>query len=159
MELHHLDITWSKAYGEPYCHHASLFIPYHSTSLFLPEKVYIGVTVRKNIIGKGEITKSVDKRIAYYLTCSDADGGLVVPIISPQILEALSVNSWTTLKDNVRGSKKEFPINMFYKFDDGDEVLLPFDYEHVGHPYMLIEYELENIADGEKIDSVINFDI
>lgn len=159
MEQHHLDITWSKAYGEPYCHHASLFIPYHSASLFLPEIINIGVTVRTNIVVKGKVKKSIDKRVAYYLPCSDVDGGLTVPITSSQILDSLCLNSWTYLKDSVRGTKKEYPINMFYKLEDAGEVMLPFDHEHGGTPYMIIEQDLENIADGEKIDSVINFDI
>lgn len=159
MKPHHLNITWSKAYGESYCHHASLFIPFQSFSLFLPEIILIGVTVRKNIIEKRKITKSIDKCIAFYLPCVNVDGGLIVPLNSSQIIEALCLNSWTSLKDNVRGSQKDFPINMFYKLEDSDEVILPFDYNHAGTPYMIIEPKLAELAEGDKIDSIISFDI
>lgn len=159
MKQHHLNITWGKAYGESYCHHSSIFIPYQSLSLFSPEIIHIGVTVRTNIIEKGKITRSIDKRIAYYLPCVNVDGGLNVPLNSSQIIEALCLNSWTSLKDNIRGSQKEFPINMFYKLEDSDDVILPFDYEHAGTPYMAIESKLADMADGDKIDSIITFSI
>lgn len=159
MKRHQLNLTWSKAYGEPYCHHASLFIPFQSLSLFSPEIINIGVTVRKNIIEKGKITKSIDKQIAYYLPCVNVDGGLNVPLNSSQIIEALCLNLWTSLKDNVRGSQKEFPINIFYKLEDYDDVILPFDYDNAGTPYMVIESKLADMAEGDKIDSIITFDI
>lgn len=156
---HSLNITWSKAYGEPYCHHASITIPRDEIQLFGPELVYVGVTVRNNVIVKREVTNCYDKRIDCFLPCEMMDGAIEVRLNSSQIVEALCLNSWTTLKNKVRGTQKEFPINIFYKLEDADEVVLPFDYEHAGTPYMVMEPKLAAMADGDRIESTITFNI
>lgn len=156
---HSLNITWGKAFGEAYCHHASIIIPYNEVSLFCPELVYVGVTIRSNVIEKTKVIKSIDKKIGSFLSCLMKNGAIEVCLNSSQIIEALCLNSWTSLKDNVRGAQKEFPLNIYYKLEDADEVILPFDYEQAGTPYMVIESRLEKMVDGDKIDSVITFDI
>lgn len=157
MKNHSLNITWGKAFGEAYCHHASFIIPYNEVSLFTPKIVRVGVTIRCNMIKKQKVVNYIDKRIWNCLPCLIKDGAIEVLLNSSQILEALSLNSWTSLKDNVRGTQKEFPINIFYNLEDTGEIILPFDYDHAGTPYMIMEPKLVDMADGDKIDSAISF--
>lgn len=157
---HILNLTWAKAFGEIYCHHASLFIPYDSTSLFSPEIISIGVTVRTNLIEKRKIASSFDKRQSHYLPCNTVEGGIVVPLNSSEIIEELSLNSWTSLKDSSRSIQKKFPINIYYKLEpEADEVILPFDHLNAGTPYMIDEPKFLKMSDGDKIDSTIVFEL
>ncbi len=151
-----LNVTWAKASGEVYCHHASINIPFKA-SLFPPEIVYVGVTVRTNIIQKKKIVKSFDKRISRFLPCKVEDDILVIPINSASIIEGLSLNSWTSLKHKGRGTPKEIPINVFYKVEEDPEVSLTFDYKNGKTPYLIGEPDFINLKDGDKIDSLITF--
>ena len=151
-----LHITWAKAFGEIYCHHATLFIPSRA-SLFCPETICVGITVRNNIVTKGEVTSSFDTREQNYLPCSPVDGGLEVPLNSTPIIEALSLNSWTKLKGNVRGTQKMYPLNMFYISETDGTQLLPFNTEEAVTPYMMSEHLFRSMKDGDKVESIISF--
>lgn len=155
---HALSVVWAKAFGDIYCHHASLFIPYFSTSLFPPENVLVGITVRTNIIEKGKTTKSIDSRVARFLPCKLIDGGIEVALNSSAIIDAISLNSWTSLRDGSRGKQKEFPINMFYKIEN-DEVLLTFGHNNTMTPYLICEDKFAALTDGDKIEAIIPLDI
>lgn len=152
-----LNITWGKAFGEIYCHHATLHIPYQSETLFSPEIIRVGVTIRTNIIEKGEIVGKSDKTISNYLPCSSSNGMLIVPLNSTPIIDGLSLNSWTSLKNGERGAHKEFPINLLYKIGDNEDVILPFNHEASETPYILSEGKFINLNDGEKTEITINF--
>ena len=154
-----LNITWAKAFGEVYCHHASLFIPHTSSSLFAPEVVCVGATIRTTIIEKGKVQSSSDKPIAYYLPCKSVEGGLEVPINSATLIECIGLNSWTSLKNGARGALKEFPLNLFYQLEEYPMVTLPFEHENNGTPYLLHEDKIEQLKDGEKIDLTITFNL
>ena len=152
-----LNITWGKAFGEIYCHHATLHIPFQNDTLFSPEIIRIGVTIRANVIEKGEVVGKSDKTIYNYLPCRCSDGMLVVPLNSTPIIEGISLNSWTSLKGGERGTHKEFPIAVVYQIGDEDEIAMPFNHEKAESPYILSESKFANLQDGDKIDVSINF--
>lgn len=155
---HHLDLVWAKAFGEVYCHHASLFIPYTMESLFMPELITIGVTIRMNIIDKRKIKTAVDRRIEQYLPCKVVDGGIQVPLNSSSIIESLCINSWTYLKNGERGQQKEYPINIFYRIDEDEIVTIPFN-SNVGTPYLYCESSFGDLKDGDTIESTIQLEL
>lgn len=152
-----LNITWAKAFDEAYCHHASIFIPYISTSLFNPEIVYVGVTTRTKVIVNGRIKSASDKVVANYLPCNIVNGGLEVPLNASSIIESLALNSWTTLKNGSRGKLKEFPVNIFYQIEAQPLVTLSFNYDNNGTPYLLHEEKIEQLNNGDEIDLSIEF--
>lgn len=155
---HRLDITWAKAFGEVYCHHASLFIPFVQESLFdVPSLVKVGVTVRYNTVKVRKIISTSCSDFQRFLPCCQTDGGLIVQINSAPIIDALSLNSWTTLKNGKRGTQKEFPTRIFYVIGDNEPSELPF--KAVSTPYLVAEDQLSGLADGEKLNSTIYFDL
>lgn len=157
MESKHLlSITWGKAFDEIYCHHASLSIPYHPDSLFAPEYVRIGITIRTNIIKKKKIDKSLDAQISKYLPCALSGQSLIVALNDTAIVDALCLNSWSSLKNNKRGTPKQIPVNISYSIDGIEEFVLPFDIGNNGTPYLMFEKEFESMANGDKIDTNIS---
>lgn len=153
---HRLDITWAKAFGEVYVHHASLFIPMPSDSLFLPELACVGVTKRAKILLKKKM-KDIDTRVANYLPASQTEGGILVKLNSSPIVEALGLNTWTFFKTGKRKQLKEFPVNVFYSIDGGEEKVLPFDFKELATPYLLSEHLFETLSDNEAVESKIEF--
>lgn len=155
---HRLDITWAKAFDEVYCHHASLFIPFVQESLFdIPGLVKIGVTVRYNTVKGRKIISTSCSDFQKFLPCTQTDGGLIVQLNSSQLIDALSLNSWTTLKNGKRGTQKEFPTRIFYAVGENDTVELPFCANST--PFLTSEDRFSELADGEKLDTVIYFDL
>lgn len=154
---HRLDTTWAKAFDEIYCHHASLFIPYRPESLFdIPDIIMIGVTVRYNNVKKRKIISTSCSDFQNFLPCHNANGGLIVPINSAKLIDALSINSWTSLKGGKRGTQKEFPTRIFYVIGDKDPVSLPFETDAT--PYLAAENKFSNIVDDKTVDTSIIFD-
>lgn len=155
---HRLDITWAKAFDEVYCHHASLFIPYTPDSLFdTPELVKIGVTARYNTVKGRKVLSSSYSDFQKFLPCAPAGGGIIVQLNSAQLIDAISLNSWTSLKNGSRGTQKEFPIRIFYTIEDNESVELPFKADST--PYLVAEDQLSGLADGEKLNSTIYLDL
>lgn len=151
---HRLDITWSKAFDEVYCHHASMFIPFVPKSRFdVPELVKLGVTVRYNTVKGRKIKSTSSSDFQKYLPCVQTDGGLIVHINSTSLIDALSLNSWTSLKNGKRGTLKEFPTCIFYSIGYRAKVKLPFSSDAT--PYLSAEKQLHELADGEKLDTSI----
>lgn len=153
-----LNITWGKAFGEIYCHHASLCIPYKNDNLFSPENIRVGVTIRTNVIEKGEIVGKSDRTIANYLPCNFSDCTLVIPLNSTPIIEGISLNSWTSLKGGKKGTHKEFPISILYQIGEEDEVVIPFNHEKAETPYIISENKFSDLQDGDKVEVSINLD-
>lgn len=155
---HRLDITWASAFGEIYCHHASLFIPFIPKSLFdAPDLVEIGVTVHGNIVKGGEIISTSCRNIQYFLPCVQTNEGLIVQINSAPLIDAICLNSWTTLKDGKRGTQKEFPTRIFYTIKDKETVELSFSVDTT--PYLSAEDQLSELAEGQTLDTTIYFDL
>lgn len=154
MKKSRLHITWAKGLGEIYCHHASLFIPY---TLLIPKIVHVGVTIRTNIIDDKKIINYFDRSSAFYLPCESTEGGIIIPLNSPIIIDGISLNLWTKLKEGERGTLKAFPINMFYKIREEPKVFLPFNHEKEKTPYLISESDFVNMKDGDKINATINF--
>lgn len=171
---HRLDITWAKAFGEAYCHHASLFIPFVQESLFdAPEIIKVGITVystsfkreREDGISpktgrkiKWKVTKIEHHDVTHkYFPCSIVDGGLLVSLNSAPLIEALGLNRWTTLGDGSDGYHKEFPEKIFYTIGVEDTVEITFDYERGNTPYLANKSKISKIKDGETIDTVMFF--
>ena len=107
-----LIITWAKAFGDVYCHHASLFIPTFVKSLFTPEIVKVSVRIRLNTIEKGEVKSFSDKTISRFLPVKFENESMLIPLNSTEILECLCENEWTTLKGGKRGAPKSFPLSI-----------------------------------------------
>ncbi len=152
-----LELTWAKAYGEIYCHHASLFIP-QNNSLFSPDTVYIGITIRTNIIEKGNIISSIDNKIDNFLHCIPIVGGLRIPLNSTKIIEAISLNSWTTLKGKKRGTPKEFPLSFSYKVENCEEQYFYFDIDNNSTPYLACEDNFAQLREGEKFNVALKLE-
>lgn len=158
MTNHILHITWGKAFGEIYCHHASLTIPYDEISLFTPEIVRISLSIRTNNIEKGTITGHSDKTVTNFLPCKSINGGLLIPLNSTPIIDGLSLNSWTSLKGGERGTMKEFPISISYKMGDFPEIVLTFNHEKSETPYIISEPKFVDMKDGDKVEVTIKLD-
>lgn len=158
MTNHILNIVWGKAFGEIYCHHASLTIPYEEMTLFHPNIVQVKVTVRTNIIEKGLISGHFDKTVTNYLPCTPVQGGLFIPLNSTPIIEGISLNSWTSLKGGDRGTLKEFPTCISYKVEDNEEVSLQFNHDEEKIPYMISEPKFVGMKDGEQVEITIKLD-
>ena len=154
---HYLHIVWAKAFDEIYCHHASLFIPDVSNSLFPPELVCVGVESRKKVLLKKK-KKNIDKEVSNYLPVTQFEGGLLVPLNSTQIVDAISLNSWSMFKTGKRKELKEFPTSIFYKIDSGEKITLPFNFKEKKTPYLLFESQFGDISGGDKVESKIEFD-
>lgn len=155
---HRLYITWAKAFGEIYCHHAYLFIPFVPESLFdFPNLAKICVTVRYNTIKDRKIISSSCYDVQQLLPCLQVKDGLRVDINSAKLIDAMCLNSWTTLRDGSRGSQKEFPTRILYSFDDKDPVELPF--AHDATPFLMFEKRFADLSDGDKFDTTICFDL
>ncbi len=153
-----LHITWSKAFGEVYCHHASLFIPFNLNTLFPPEIVRVGVTIRANNLDKGKIYGYSDKDMVNFLPCKYVEGGLNIPLNSTLIVDGISLNVWTSLRGGDRGTLKEFPIRLTYQIGDDEVCELPFDPICVKTPYLYSEKHFTKLYDGDKVDVTIYFD-
>lgn len=151
MENHKLRLKWSKAFGELYCWDASLIIPYSNASLFPPEYVRVGVTVRSNDIKKGNVLDHYDRSVVRYLPCLVKDEYIELPLAHPSLIDGLSLDGWTSAKK--KGNVlKDFPVSMFYQLPDEDVVTLPFDYENLLTPFLISKPLISNLKDGEKID-------
>lgn len=158
MLSHQLNITWAKAFGEIYCHHATLTIPFTELSLFQPEIVQISLTIRTNLIENGAITGYSDKIIKSYLPCKSIDGGLIIPLNSTSIIDGICLNSWTSLKNGERGTLKEFPICISYKVGNNEEKIMTFNYDKFEIPYIISEPQIAEIQESEKIEVIIKLD-
>lgn len=155
---HRLDITWARAFGEIYCYHASLVIPFIPKSLFdAPELVKIGVTVCGNTVKGKKIISTSCSDIQYFLPCVQTEEGLIVQINSAPLIDAISLNSWTTLKDGKRGTQKEYPTHIFYSINENEPVVLPFSTGST--PYLAAEEQISGLADGKTLDTTIYFDL
>lgn len=159
MEKHTiLRITWGKAFDEIYCHHASLFIPYISSSLFPPEFVRVGVTVRDNIIEKGKIVFYNDRTSSCYLRCTIIENGLDIPLNDALLLNGLSIDSWTKLRNGHRGIHKNFPISLFYQLPNTDPIFISINHAQKRTPYLISEPKFAGLKNGDKIDVEILID-
>lgn len=152
-----LKITWGKAFDEIYGHHASLFIPYESQSLFPPETVWVGVTIRTNEIIKKKIASYSESTFSYHLKCEILADGISVPLNSSQLLDGICVDSWTILKDGIRGTHKQFPVSIFYSIPGEIPVTINFDHENSDTPFLKSEPKLKGLQNGDTIDVSINF--
>ncbi len=155
---HYLQISWAKAFDEIYVHHASLFIPVASGSLFPPEYIQFGVNKRAKILHKKKM-KDIDTRVTNYLPVSQIEDGLLVQLNSSPIIEALGLNTWTFFKTGKRNQLKEFPVNLFYSIDGGEEITLPFNLKEKGIPYLLFEREFGDLENGAMVETKIVFDL
>lgn len=155
---HILSLTWAKAFGDIYCHHASLLIPYKPASIFPPQVIRIGLTIRTNMIQKGKIITHIDSTTTVYLPCELSDDGLSVALNSTAIVDGIGSDSWTSLKGGRRGTPKSYPIKLSYHIEDNDEVSYEFDTEKLRTPYLLSEENFKQLKDGEQIDVEINLD-
>lgn len=153
-----LHITWAKAFGEIYCHHASLHIPYTGSSLFPPELIQVGITVRTNIVSNDKINGHYDNRFECYLPCRVVDDVITVQLNSTSIVENISMNSWTTFKSGERKSIKSFPIDMSYRIADGEKIILPFAPEKGKTPVLVCEHSFDQLTDTDMQDNILEFD-
>ena len=134
-------------------------LPFFSDTLFTPYIVRVGVRSRNNMIEKGVIANSSEKQVAYYLPCTYKQDMMIVPLNSTQIIDNLSLDSWSTLKDGSRGAHKEYPLSLFYRFDDSsDDINHLFKHEENLTPFLLSEKYFNRLKDGEQVDVTIVFD-
>lgn len=151
MENHKLRLKWSRAFGELYIWDASLIIPYSNISLFPPEYIMVGVTMRSNDIEKGNVLRHYDRSVERFLPCQIKDEHIELPLAHPSLIDGLSLDGWTSAKK--KGNVlKDFPVSMFYQLPDEDVVTLPFDYENLLTPFLISKPLISNLKDGEKID-------
>lgn len=145
-----LIITWSKAYGEVYCHNIVLAIPQAASSLFNPEITKIVVRVRTNDIEKGSIKSFSDNEVIKYLPCKIEDDIMYVPLNSSEIISVLTENIWTKLKNGSRSVLKSFPLSLTAEVDQS--LICQCDFEHNGGkvPVTLSEEFINPLKDGEK---------
>ena len=150
-----LNITWGKAFGDVYCHHASLFIPTFVESLFTPEIVKVSVRIRLNTIEKGEVKSFSDKTISRFLPVKFENQSMLIPLNSTEILECLCENGWTTLKGGKRGAPKSFPLSISVS----SEGINPMDYSFLSDkgqfPFTICEGVFDALNDSDKVDTKI----
>lgn len=152
-----LTITWHKVFNETYCHHALFIIPKHEKQIKETDLAQLTVKMRVNIIDKGQIKSFSDKEITRFLPIKLSDDSIHIPLNSPEILDALCENGWTTMKDGKRGAAKSFPLSLSLSFPNTDKEHHIFATELGKFPFTLFEEHLTNLKDGEKIDTEIYF--
>ena len=81
-----------------------------------------------------------------------------MPLNSASIIKGLSLNMWTKFKNGERGTLKEYPIRLIYQVGDEEMKELAFNHIALQTPYLMGEPLFANLKDGEKVDTVINFD-
>lgn len=150
-----LSIAWGKAYGNVYCHHAVLSIPYESDSLFEPEIAEINVKVRMNRIENTVIKSFTDKVISFFLPCSYKDGRCIVPLNSPELIKALCENEWTKLKDGVLGAPKSHPLSISVTLESQPVTCFEFNHADGKYPYTLCEDHFKQLSNGQTIETAI----
>ena len=153
-----LRITWAKAFDEVYCHHASLFVPRESQSLFPPEVVRIGVVARTNIVEDKKVKSYYNQTESCYLPCDIVADGFDVLITSTSLIDKICLDSWTTLKNKARGIHKQFPTAIFYQIHGEPQRVFPIDFENWNTPYLLSEPKILELKEGEKVDVEISLD-
>lgn len=153
-----LKITWAKAFNEIYCHHASLYIPFISDSLFSPELVKITVHVRENIIEKGGITGFVAKSISRFFPIMYENNYIKIDLKTPEILDSLCENGWTRLKSGERGLPKSFPLSIESSIDGKEPAIFDFKYELGLYPFTICENFLNDLQESQKIQFEIELD-
>ena len=148
-------ITWAKAFNDVYCHHASLEIPYHGSSLFPPETIKIGLSIRSNNIVKSVVKSFYDNHVYFYLPCVVSQYSLAVPLNAEDIVSALELNSWSMLRSGKRAAPKSYLLALSYVLPDREEISYTFEAEHT--PYMECEHRFMTMADGDYLSAEIEF--
>ena len=92
------------------------------------------------------------------MPCEFNETGLCVPLNSTEIIDGLSLNSWTTFKNKVRGVIKEFAIGLSYKIEDNPEVSFSFIKDEIKTPFLISEQYFTELNDGGRIDVDIKLD-
>ena len=150
-----LHITWAKAFNEVYCHHASLEIPYHSSSLFPPETIKIGLSIRRNNIVKKVVQSSYDSLVYFYLPCILSNDSILVPLNAEYIVSAIELNSWSKLRSGKRAAPKSYLLALSYELPGGQEFTYTFETGHT--PYLECESRFETMVDGDKFCAEVVF--
>lgn len=150
-----LNITWGKAFGDVYCHHASLFIPTFVESLFTPEIVKVSVRIRLNTIEKGEVKSFSDKTISRFLRVKFENQSMLIPLNSTEILECLCENGWTTLKGGKRGAPKSFPLSISVSSEGINTMDYSFLSDKGLFPFTICEGVFDALNDSDKVNTKI----
>lgn len=150
-----LDITWGKAFGEAFCRHIILTLPYESTSLFNPEIAKVTIHVRSNNIEKGRIESFSDSMVSRYLPVKFENSNMVIPLNSTEIISALCESSWTKLKTGERNVLKSFPLSFSVDLEGKNIAEFKFSYENGLYPVTLSEPYTNKLNDNEKIKVII----
>ena len=153
----YLSIRWHKVYNEVYCHHAVFIIPLFDNKIQEDDLARLRVKMRINTIDKGQIKSFSDKEITRFLPIKIFTDSIHIPLNSPEILDALCENGWTTMKDGKRGTPKSFPLSLTLSFPNTEELHHSFEIESGKFPYTLFEEHLAKLKEGEKIDTEIYF--
>lgn len=150
-----LGIVWGKAFGEIYCHHAYFSAPISNTSPSQSEYAKICVFVRQNIIEKGKITRFSDSSVSSFLKADMNSGRMNIPLNSPEILDALCENGWTSLKDGKRGAPKSFPLSFGFSINDEEMSIFNFSHETGKFPFTISEGLFSTMKEEDKIETII----
>lgn len=153
-----LRIVWGKAFDDVYCHHAALHIPFSPDSLFAPELAKISVCVRNNSIEKGQVVSYSDTKLTRFLPVHQEETYLTIPLNSKEILDALCENGWTKLKTKERGAPKSFPLSMEIEVESKPLKMISFRHEIGKYPYTLSEIHFPTFDNGERIETIIDFE-
>lgn len=158
MNTNILKITWAKAFGDIYCHHATLEIPISLISTEIPSIIKIGYVIRTNNIQQKKVNSYSEISHEEFLPGVLKDNMIIVHLNSTPIVEMLALNSWTTLKNGVRGTLKEYPVEMYYQIGDNVQVHLPFSQLLEGTPFLFSEPRFIEMNDGDKVNVVLNLE-
>ena len=153
----YLTITWHKTFNEVYCHHALFIIPKQENQIKETDLAQLTVKMRVNMIDKGQIKSFFDKEITRFLPIKLKTDSIHIALNSPEILDALCENGWTTMKDGKRGAAKSYPLSLSLSFPNTDKLHHAFATELGKFPFTLFEEHLTKLKDGEKINTEIYF--
>ncbi|MDE6346662.1 MAG: hypothetical protein K2L55_08335 [Muribaculaceae bacterium] len=86
------------------------------------------------------------------------ENGLEIPLNDTQLLNGLSIDSWTKLKNGRRGIHKNFPIALFYQLPNTDPITFSINHEQKETPYLISEPKFAGLKNGDKIEVEILMD-
>ena len=151
-----LELTWHKSFNEVYCHHADYKTP-KQEGIDYQHYAKVNVKIRSNYIEKGKVKSSSDKEIIRYLPFKEDEEIMVIPLHSPERLDAICENGWTTLKEGKRGVAKSFPLAIEITLPALDSLQHSFDFDNEKFPFTLFENYFESLKEGDKLETVIYF--
>lgn len=155
-DCNRLTIVWSKDFNEISYHHAELMIKGEIGSLFAIPTARLEATECVRMIRNSAYIGASTVVKTGYLPFTNRDGFYHIAIDNVEILKILILNQWTKGKNGRKLQLKEFPTSLSIQVNE-QSFDINFDIERGKTPYLMIEPQLEEMKDGDRLIQNIIF--